>query len=275
MAKARAEHKDHRAHRPVPGRQALPADGSGGSRAPARRGVPRGPRREDRRGVRELRDRRGHRPACRRLRSRRRRIQPVRDEPACAAPCGLQGRCAPGAGWPRSDGLRGHNGRRTPSWTAGRRQRGGDLRCDRDQLPGARLHRPGVPRAAEPHPRQPPAVHLQLVHPGARQLQLVLLGEGGRRQPQPGARRRLVVGRCPGQLHEPGDPDAVKAFATKPPGSLLESMSVVQASLDTLLDPGTGQIVDLRQADPPAAIHDDADDASGWPHSRPRPLVPR
>jgi 2-C-methyl-D-erythritol 4-phosphate cytidylyltransferase len=41
-----------------------------------------------------------------------------------------------------------------------------------------------------------------------------------------------------------------KAFGEEPPESLLASEEVARASLDTLLGPGTGHVVDLRKADP-------------------------
>ena len=52
-------------------------------------------------------------------------------------------------------------------------------------------------------------------------------------------------------------PMRTKAFGTEPPESLLESMSVARASLDVLLDSGTGHILDLRKADPLAAAIDE------------------
>ena len=47
-----------------------------------------------------------------------------------------------------------------------------------------------------------------------------------------------------------GTPMRSKAFGDEPPESLLESKSVAQASLDMLLSPGTGHVVDLRKLDP-------------------------
>ena len=45
-------------------------------------------------------------------------------------------------------------------------------------------------------------------------------------------------------------PMRTKAFGEEPPESLLDSMSVARASLDTLLSGGTGHVVDLRKLDP-------------------------
>ena len=47
-------------------------------------------------------------------------------------------------------------------------------------------------------------------------------------------------------------PMRTKAFGEEPPESLLVSEEVARASLDTLLGPGTGHVVDLRKADPMA-----------------------
>ncbi len=47
-----------------------------------------------------------------------------------------------------------------------------------------------------------------------------------------------------------GTPMRTKAFGEEPPESLLESMSVARASLDTLLSRGTGHVIDLRRLDP-------------------------
>ena len=47
-----------------------------------------------------------------------------------------------------------------------------------------------------------------------------------------------------------GTPMRTKAFGEEPPESLLASEEVARASLDTLLGPGTGHVVDLRKADP-------------------------
>jgi 2-C-methyl-D-erythritol 4-phosphate cytidylyltransferase len=47
-----------------------------------------------------------------------------------------------------------------------------------------------------------------------------------------------------------GTPMRTKAFGYEPPESLLDSMSVARASLDTLLSEGTGHVIDLRKSDP-------------------------
>jgi 2-C-methyl-D-erythritol 4-phosphate cytidylyltransferase len=47
-----------------------------------------------------------------------------------------------------------------------------------------------------------------------------------------------------------GTPMRTKAFGEEPPESLLESTAVARASVDTLLSPSTGHIIDLRRADP-------------------------
>ena len=47
-----------------------------------------------------------------------------------------------------------------------------------------------------------------------------------------------------------GTPMRTKAFGQEPPGSLLDSMQVAGAAIDTLLSTGTGHIVDLRKHDP-------------------------
>jgi ribitol-5-phosphate 2-dehydrogenase (NADP+) / D-ribitol-5-phosphate cytidylyltransferase len=47
-----------------------------------------------------------------------------------------------------------------------------------------------------------------------------------------------------------GTPMRTKAFGEEPPGSLLDSMAVASAAIDTLLSTGTGHIVDLRKDDP-------------------------
>jgi len=56
-----------------------------------------------------------------------------------------------------------------------------------------------------------------------------------------------------------GTPMRTKAFGDEPADSLLDSMSVAQASLDMLLSQGTGHVVDLRKLDP-LADPLDADD---------------
>jgi len=45
-------------------------------------------------------------------------------------------------------------------------------------------------------------------------------------------------------------PMRTQAFGPEPVGSLLESMTVAQSSLDVLIDDQTGHVVDLRKADP-------------------------
>jgi 2-C-methyl-D-erythritol 4-phosphate cytidylyltransferase len=45
-------------------------------------------------------------------------------------------------------------------------------------------------------------------------------------------------------------PMRTKAFGTEPSGSLLDSATVARSSLDILLAPHTGQIIDVRKADP-------------------------
>ena len=48
-----------------------------------------------------------------------------------------------------------------------------------------------------------------------------------------------------------------KAFGHEPPDSLLESEVVARASLETMLAPGTGHVIDLRRIDPLAGGQDD------------------
>lgn len=55
-----------------------------------------------------------------------------------------------------------------------------------------------------------------------------------------------------------GTPMRTKAFGTEPPESLLDSMSVARASLDALIDGGTGHVIDLRRADPFESDHEAA-----------------
>ena len=52
-----------------------------------------------------------------------------------------------------------------------------------------------------------------------------------------------------------------KAFGKEPAGSLLDSMAVARASLDALIEGGTGHVIDLRRADP-FASHRDAVEAA-------------
>ncbi|HET9257023.1 MAG TPA: SDR family oxidoreductase, partial [Pseudonocardiaceae bacterium] len=47
-----------------------------------------------------------------------------------------------------------------------------------------------------------------------------------------------------------GTPMRTKAFGQEPPESLLDSMSVARASLDSLLSQETGHVLDLRKTDP-------------------------
>lgn len=49
-------------------------------------------------------------------------------------------------------------------------------------------------------------------------------------------------------------PMRTKAFGAEPPESLLTSEAVARASLDTLLAPITGHVVDVRRADPMSAV---------------------
>ena len=52
-----------------------------------------------------------------------------------------------------------------------------------------------------------------------------------------------------------GTPMRTKAFGDEPPGSLLDSIAVASAAIDTLLSTGTGHIVDLRKDDPIGQSH--------------------
>lgn len=54
-----------------------------------------------------------------------------------------------------------------------------------------------------------------------------------------------------------GTPMRTKAFGHEPPESLLESEVVARASLETMLSPGTGHVIDLRRVDPLAGGQDD------------------
>lgn len=56
-------------------------------------------------------------------------------------------------------------------------------------------------------------------------------------------------------------PMRTKAFGEEPPDSLLDSMSVARASLDALIDGGTGHVIDLRRTDPFESDRDAADAA--------------
>ena len=51
-----------------------------------------------------------------------------------------------------------------------------------------------------------------------------------------------------------GTPMRTKAFGEEPEGTLLSSMEVARQSLDVLLSPQTGHIIDIRRGDGPAAI---------------------
>ena len=125
-----------------------------------------------------------------------------------------------------------------------------DDRRDRGrELPRPRQHRPGrhpaPPRDAGP----PAALHLQLLHPGPGRLQPLLLDQGRRGQPHPGARRRVGRGRRPGQLRQPGahrTPMRTRAFGEEPAHTLLSPRAVAQTSLDVLISDLTGQVIDVR-----------------------------
>ena len=56
-----------------------------------------------------------------------------------------------------------------------------------------------------------------------------------------------------------GTPMRTRAFGEEPPESLLSSGSVARASLDVLLSPGTGHILDLRKLDPMMIPEESAD----------------
>lgn len=58
-------------------------------------------------------------------------------------------------------------------------------------------------------------------------------------------------------------PMRTKAFGNEPADSLLDSVSVARASLDTLIGGGTGHVVDLRRSDPLASHRDAAEAAEG------------
>lgn len=60
-----------------------------------------------------------------------------------------------------------------------------------------------------------------------------------------------------------GTPMRTKAFGDEPPESLLESEAVAKASLDTLISPGTGHVVDLRRLDPIQAALQSGTDYAG------------
>ena len=122
----------------------------------------------------------------------------------------------------------------------------------RDQLRRADLHRSGVLSAPEGVPRQPAAVHLELLHAGSRGYSLTPRRRL-RGQPHPGPRRRVGRSTAARQLHQPRadrDPDAHAGVRRGALESLLGSEVVARASLDTLLGPGTGHVVDLRKSDP-------------------------
>lgn len=62
-----------------------------------------------------------------------------------------------------------------------------------------------------------------------------------------------------------GTPMRTKAFGEEPADSLLESTAVARASLDTLLSPGTGHVIDLRRADPlTLTVPPDDDVVESW-----------
>ena len=104
------------------------------------------------------------------------------------------------------------------------------------------------------HPRQPAELHLQLLHPRAQRLQPLLLGEGGRGQPDPGAGRRVVRRRrARSTASTPSAPAprcAPRRSARSRPGTLLESTEVARRSLDVLISGQTGLIIDIRRDDP-------------------------
>ncbi len=84
----------------------------------------------------------------------------------------------------------------------GRRSTGERGRGDRGELPGTGQHRPGQRRLPGPDQGPVAALHVQLVHPRSGQLCAVFGLQGRRRQPGPGAGRRVVADGCPGELHE-------------------------------------------------------------------------
>ena len=51
-----------------------------------------------------------------------------------------------------------------------------------------------------------------------------------------------------------GTPMRTKAFGEEPPGTLLSSEEVARQSLDVLLAPQTGHIIDIRREEGPAAL---------------------
>jgi len=53
-----------------------------------------------------------------------------------------------------------------------------------------------------------------------------------------------------------GTPMRSKAFGAEPPASLLDSVDVASAAIDTMLSTGTGHVVDLRKLDPIARSRD-------------------
>jgi 2-C-methyl-D-erythritol 4-phosphate cytidylyltransferase len=61
-----------------------------------------------------------------------------------------------------------------------------------------------------------------------------------------------------------GTPMRTKAFGQEPPGSLLESTVVARASLETLVSPGTGHVIDLRRQDPLTASQQSIDDVAHY-----------
>lgn len=74
--------------------------------------------------------------------------------------------------------------------------------------PARQLPRPGADSQDRPQvpgrdPRPTAALHLQQLHPRPRRVQPLLLHQGRRRQPHPGARRRVGRRRRPRQLHQP------------------------------------------------------------------------
>ena len=165
--RARAQHEGHRADRRLHRRQAVPADlGRHPGRAD-RRAVPRRPRRAGpssssaapTASAADIAD------LARRLRRRRAHLLPLQHRHPRRAPGRRGRRRRRGAGRDRPDRLRRQHRRRAAARRAGRDQRGDDLRLHRRQLPGADLHRPGVPAPPGGQQRLAAAVHLVLLHP--------------------------------------------------------------------------------------------------------------
>ena len=80
--------------------------------------------------------------------------------------------------------------------------------------------------------------HLQLLHPRPQRLQPLLLGQGGHRQPDPGAGRRVGRRRRAGQLRQPRahrHPDAHQGVRRGAGGHAARLEAVARASLDVLI----------------------------------------